>query len=123
IAKRLAQASELGSFDGEALELCVPPAAKHLAEKSYQEKLRAALQERFGKPVRLTVTIRETTGNSARDRAAAAVSRDAFVRDLVEDLVAAAVNDAARKVEAAVQERMSALTGGLGLPPGMKLPF
>src|SRR6266702_6465458 len=34
IAKQLAQASELGSFDGEALELCVPPAAKHLAEKT-----------------------------------------------------------------------------------------
>jgi len=33
------------------------------------------------------------------------------------------VNDAARKVEAAVQEKMSALTGSLGLPPGMKLPF
>src|SRR6267378_2847960 len=32
-------------------------------------------------------------------------------------------HDAARKVEAAVQEKMSALTGGLGLPPGMKLPF
>ena len=44
-------------------------------------------------------------------------------KDMLEDLVAAAVNDAVRKVEAAVQERMSALTGGLGLPPGMKLPF
>src|SRR6266853_991035 len=65
IAKQLAQASELGSFDGEALELCVSPAAKHLAEKSFQEKLRGALQERFGKPVRLTVTIIENTGNSA----------------------------------------------------------
>jgi DNA-binding YbaB/EbfC family protein len=44
-------------------------------------------------------------------------------KDMLEDLVAAAVNDAVRKVEAAVQERMSALTGALGLPPGMKLPF
>src|SRR6058998_4334469 len=44
-------------------------------------------------------------------------------KDMLEDLVAAAVNDAARKVEAAVQEKMSALTGGLGLPPGMKPPF
>jgi recombination protein RecR len=43
-------------------------------------------------------------------------------KDMLEDLVAAAVNDAARKVEAAVQEKMSALTGGLGLPPGMKSP-
>ena len=44
-------------------------------------------------------------------------------REMLEDLVAAAMNDAVRKVEATVQQRMSALTGGLGLPPGMKLPF
>ena len=44
-------------------------------------------------------------------------------KDMLEDLVAAAINDAVRKVEAAVQEKMSALTGGLGLPPGMNLPF
>ena len=44
-------------------------------------------------------------------------------KDMLEDLVAAAVNDAVRKVEATVQERMSGLTSGMGLPPGMKLPF
>ena len=44
-------------------------------------------------------------------------------KEMLEDLVAAAINDAARKVEAAVQEKMTALTGGFGLPPGMKLPF
>ena len=44
-------------------------------------------------------------------------------KEMLEDLVAAAVNDAARKVEAAVQEKMGALAGGLGIPPGFKLPF
>ena len=44
-------------------------------------------------------------------------------REMLEDLVAAAVNDAARKVEVAVQEKMGALAGGMGLPPGFKLPF
>ncbi|MGB5079351.1 MAG: YbaB/EbfC family nucleoid-associated protein [Burkholderiales bacterium] len=44
-------------------------------------------------------------------------------KDMLEDLVAAAMNDAARKVESAVQEKMVALTGGLGLPPGMQLPL
>ncbi len=44
-------------------------------------------------------------------------------KEMLEDLVAAAINDAVRKVEATVQEKMSGLTGGLGLPPGMKLPF
>jgi len=44
-------------------------------------------------------------------------------KDMLEDLVAAAINDAAHKVEATTQERMSGLTNGLNLPPGMKLPF
>ncbi len=44
-------------------------------------------------------------------------------KEMLEDLVAAAMNDATRKVEATVQEKMAALTGGLGLPPGMTLPF
>jgi len=44
-------------------------------------------------------------------------------KDMLEDLVAAAINDASHKVEATTQQRMSGLTSGLNLPPGMKLPF
>ncbi len=44
-------------------------------------------------------------------------------KEMLEDLLAAAVNDAVRKVEKTVQERMSSLTQGMGLPAGMKLPF
>lgn len=44
-------------------------------------------------------------------------------KDLLEDLLAAAVNDAARKIETQSQEKMSSVTSGMGLPPGMKLPF
>jgi DNA-binding YbaB/EbfC family protein len=44
-------------------------------------------------------------------------------KDLLEDLFAAAVNDAVRKVESVSQEKMSSVTGGMDLPPGMKLPF
>ncbi|MGA8053418.1 MAG: YbaB/EbfC family nucleoid-associated protein [Burkholderiales bacterium] len=44
-------------------------------------------------------------------------------KDMLEDLVAAAVNDAERKVEATVQEKMTSVTAGLPLPPGMNLPF
>lgn len=44
-------------------------------------------------------------------------------REMLEDLMTTAFNDAARKVEATVSARMAALTGGMGLPPGMKLPF
>ena len=44
-------------------------------------------------------------------------------REMLEDLVAAACNDAAHRVEQMMQERMSGLTAGMGLPPGLKLPF
>ena len=44
-------------------------------------------------------------------------------REMLEDLVAAAINDAVRKVEELSRERMSGLTAGLSLPPGLKLPF
>lgn len=44
-------------------------------------------------------------------------------KDMLEDLVAAAMNDAVRKVEATTQEKMGSLTGGMNLPPGFKLPF
>lgn len=43
--------------------------------------------------------------------------------EILEDLVVAAFNDAKAKVEAYVQEEMGKLTGGMNLPPGMKLPF
>ncbi|MDO9596616.1 MAG: YbaB/EbfC family nucleoid-associated protein [Azoarcus sp.] len=44
-------------------------------------------------------------------------------KEMLEDLVAAALNDAVRKVESTTQERMAGFTSGLNLPPGFKLPF
>ncbi len=44
-------------------------------------------------------------------------------RDMLEDLVAAAINDAVRRVEATTQEKMSGLTMGMPMPPGFKMPF
>jgi DNA-binding YbaB/EbfC family protein len=44
-------------------------------------------------------------------------------KDMLEDLVAAAFNDAVRKAEATTQERMAGITAGMPLPPGMKFPF
>ena len=44
-------------------------------------------------------------------------------KELLEDLVAAAFNDAVRKAEATTNEKMSGMTAGLPLPPGFKLPF
>ena len=44
-------------------------------------------------------------------------------REMLEDLIAAAFNDAARRVETTISEKMGAMTAGLGLPAGFKLPF
>jgi DNA-binding YbaB/EbfC family protein len=44
-------------------------------------------------------------------------------KEMLEDLITAAFNDAARKVETTVQEKFSGMSAGMSLPPGMKLPF
>jgi DNA-binding protein YbaB len=44
-------------------------------------------------------------------------------KDMLEDLVAAAFNDAVRKAEATSAEKMAGLTGGMNLPAGFKMPF
>jgi len=44
-------------------------------------------------------------------------------KEMIEDLLAAAVNDAVRKIETESQEKMSGVTAGMNLPGGMKLPF
>lgn len=57
---------------------------------------------------------------------AVAIERSLFKEDdaeVLEDLIAAAINDAKAKLETRTQEEMKALTEGLPLPPGMKLPF
>lgn len=44
-------------------------------------------------------------------------------KDMLEDLIVLALNDAMKKVEVTSQQRMNGFTAGMGLPPGMKLPF
>lgn len=44
-------------------------------------------------------------------------------KDMLEDLIAAAINDAARRVEETSKEKMASVTGGMQLPPGFKMPF
>lgn len=50
-------------------------------------------------------------------------SSDADANEVLGDLVVAAFNDAKKKAESAMNDEMGKLTGGLNLPPGMKLPF
>jgi DNA-binding YbaB/EbfC family protein len=44
-------------------------------------------------------------------------------REMLEDLLVAAFNDAAQRVETTIAEKMGSVTAGMGLPPGLKLPF
>jgi DNA-binding YbaB/EbfC family protein len=68
--------------------------------------------------VKVTMTCRHDVKRVAIDPSLLAEDRD-----MLEDLVAAAVNDAVRRIETTTQEKMSGLTAGMPLPPGFKLPF
>lgn len=63
--------------------------------------------------------------NGRHDAKSVAISPELLKEDItmLEDLVAAAINDANRKIDQKSKERMAGLTDGLNLPPGMKLPF
>lgn len=68
--------------------------------------------------VRITMTCQHQVRSVAID--------DSMIGDdkeMLEDLIVAAFNDAVRKVEATVQEKFSGMASGMALPPGMKLPF
>ena len=64
----------------------------------------------------------DTETSELRTRATPLTSNN-ISESFLEDLVAAAINDANRKVEQATQDKMSSLTAGMNLPPGMNLPF
>ncbi|MGH8673724.1 MAG: DNA polymerase III subunit gamma/tau [Burkholderiales bacterium] len=94
VAKELARHSELVRFEDECFDLVVPKAMPHLAEPAYREKLRAALQQRLGRPVRVRVASGEVRGVSAaaltanqreakQAEAVQAVHGDRFVNELV----------------------------------------
>ena len=68
--------------------------------------------------VKVTMTCRHDVKGVAIDPSLLADDRD-----MLEDLVAAAFNDAVRRVESTTQEKMSGLTMGMPMPPGFKLPF
>jgi DNA polymerase-3 subunit gamma/tau len=107
VARQLAQQSELRSFDGESMELGLAFSAKHLAERNYQDKLRAALQAHFGRPVALKIAIGEIGGNTAavqaqserearQGKALEAIHGDAFVRDMMDTFDATIVSDSVK---------------------------
>ncbi len=107
VARQLAQQSELRGFDGESMELGLAYSAKHLAERIYQDKLRTALHEHFGKAIALKIVIGEISGNTAavqaqterqarQGKALEAIQGDAFVRDLMDTFDATIVGDSVK---------------------------
>jgi DNA polymerase III subunit gamma/tau len=99
IVKQLAQQSAMVSFADGLLELRIAPNFRHLTEKPYQEKLRAALEEHLGSPVRLNIDVGDTAGGSAQDRAKAAISQDDFVRGMVEQFDATIVDSSVKPAQ------------------------
>ena len=92
---------------------------KNMAEA--QEKLNSILVEGIsgGGLVKVTATAK---GEIKRIHLDDSIMK-ADEKEITEDLIVAAINDAKQKGEAAAQEELKNITGGLPLPPGMKLPF
>lgn len=94
------------------------------------QKMQAEMQKAQEELARLTVT-GEAAGGLVKvtmtgKHAVRRVEIDPSLledREMLEDIVAAAINDAVNRVAATMQERMSEVTAGIPLPPGMKLPF
>ena len=58
-----------------------------------------------------------------KDRSKRKVHKNSIEKEVVEDLIIAAIKDAKDKADKLMQDEMAKMTEGLGLPPGMKLPF
>jgi len=110
MARMLAQHSELVRDDGERLELMVPEAHRHLLDQPYRDKLQAALEERYGRKLRLQFALGGNTGNTPAERedkeriarqrrAIEAIEGDPFVREVVENFDARVADDSIRPIE------------------------
>jgi DNA polymerase-3 subunit gamma/tau len=95
MARMLAENCEYRAAEGDSVELAVPEAHKHLLEKAYTDKLQAALQEYFGRKLRVKISAGGSGNTPAEmatqerrkklDQAIEAIDSDPFVRDLVEN--------------------------------------
>lgn len=94
--KMLAQRCEIKSMSPNEIEFCVAEKDKHLLEKRHQEKIKAALSEYLGKPVRLKFSLGTVTGMTPEElanrerqeklsQAIVAIETDPFVQELIEN--------------------------------------
>lgn len=110
MAKMLAQHCEAQLFSNDKIELRVSEVHKYLLEKTYQDKLKAALENYFRQPVKVTFSIGSVTGMTSmamQDRekqtkqseAIAAIEADPFVRELVENFDAKLITSSIKPIE------------------------
>jgi DNA-binding YbaB/EbfC family protein len=96
--------------------------AQQMQEKMAKAQEQLAKMEVVGESGAGMVKVTMTGGHSVR-RVEIDDSLMEDDKDMLEDLISAAFNDAVRRVEEQNKEKMGALTGGMQLPPGMKMPF
>ena len=95
MARELAQHCALHRIDGAQIVLCLPPTHRHLQMKPAQDKLQQALSEHFGRPLQLSISLEEVSGDTPavaaqrrrrerQDNAVAAVEKDEFVREVID---------------------------------------
>ncbi|MAC45412.1 MAG: YbaB/EbfC family nucleoid-associated protein [Oceanospirillum sp.] len=96
--------------------------AQQMQEKMQQMQEDAANQKVIGEAGAGMVKV---TMNGRHDVSAVSIDESLMSEDkeMLEDLLAAAVNDAVRRVEEATQAKMAEMTGGMQMPPGFKMPF
>jgi DNA polymerase-3 subunit gamma/tau len=110
MARMLAQHCELKSFADDVMALTVPTEHKHLGDKSYQDKLKTALDEHFGRPIKLAIELGQLTGltpaqqqqneKAARQaQAIEAIEQDPFVRELVEQFDAKVIESTIKPIQ------------------------
>lgn len=110
MAKMLAQHCELRNHSTGQLDLCVPEEHKHLLEKGFQDKLKAAVNDYFGHPVAIFVSVGAVTGmtpaalhnqekHQKQQEAVASIEQDPFVRDLVETFDAQIIESTIKPIE------------------------
>ena len=106
----LAQHCEAKLFTTDVIELCVPEMHKYLLEKAYQDKLKAALEHYFNKPIKVTFSIGTITGMTSlvmqeREKQAkqsetiAAMEADPFVREIVKNFDAKLIISSIKPIE------------------------
>ena len=110
MARMLAQHCELVHHDAQRVELRLEAEHEQLLDKPYEEKLKAALRERLGTGVRVTIKVGPASGNSPaaaadrerqqrRERAVKEIEQDPFVRDLVENFEARVVESTIKPLQ------------------------